>query len=88
MEWQEYLFYGGLPHILAEPDNESKEAYLERLNSEIYIRDIVERYDIRDVAGMETLMKVIASAIGSLSNAQKISDTFKKIIITSGNFPV
>jgi len=74
--WQEYLFYGGLPHILAEPDNESKEAYLERLNSEIYIRDIVERYDIRDVAGMETLMKVIASAVGSLSNAQKISDTF------------
>ena len=75
--WQEYLFYGGLPHILAEPDNGSKELYLERLNSEIYIRDIVERYDIRDSAGMETLMKVIASAIGSLSNAQKISDTFK-----------
>lgn len=74
--WQEYLFYGGLPHILVEPDNESKEAYLERLNSEIYIRDIVDRYDIRDTAGMETLMKVIASAIGSLSNAQKISDTF------------
>lgn len=74
--WQEYLFYGGLPHILAEPDNESKESYLERLNSEIYIRDIVERYDIRDAAGMETLMKVIASTIGSLSNAQKISDTF------------
>ena len=74
--WQEYLFYGGLPHILAEPDNESKEAYLERLNSEIYVRDIVERYDIRDAAGMESLMKVIASAIGSLSNAQKISDTF------------
>lgn len=74
--WQEYLFYGGLPHILVEPDNESKEAYLERLNSEIYIRDIVDRYDIRDTAGMETLMKVIASAIGSLSNAQKISGTF------------
>lgn len=75
--WQEYLFFGGLPHILVEPDNESKEAYLERLNTEIYIRDIVDRYEIRDAAGMETLMKVIASAIGSLSNAQKISDTFK-----------
>ncbi|SCY42549.1 hypothetical protein SAMN02910370_02513 [Lachnospiraceae bacterium XPB1003] len=74
--WQEYLFYGGLPHILAEPDNESKEAYLERLTSEIYVRDIVERYEIREAAGMETLMKVIASAIGSLTNAQKISDTF------------
>ena len=74
--WQEYLFYGGLPHILAEPDNTSKEAYLERLNYEIYIRDIVERYEIRDTAGMETLMKVIASGVGSLTNAQKISDTF------------
>lgn len=74
--WQEYLFYGGLPHILAEPDNESKEAYLERLNSEIYVRDIAERHEIREAASMETLMKVIASAIGSLTNAQKISDTF------------
>lgn len=75
--WQEYLFYGGLPHILAEPDNTSKEAYLERLNYEVYIRDIVERHEIRDTAGMETLMKVIASGVGSLTNAQKISDTFK-----------
>ena len=75
--WQEYIFYGGLPHILAEPDNEAKESYLERLNTEIYIRDIVDRYEIRESAGMETLMKVIASAVGSLTNAQKISDTFK-----------
>lgn len=75
--WQEYLFYGGLPHILAEPDNEAKENYLERLNTEIYIRDIVDRYEIRESAGMETLMKVIASVVGSLTNAQKISDTFK-----------
>ncbi len=75
--WQEYIFYGGLPHILAEPDNEAKENYLERLNTEIYIRDIVDRYEIRESAGMETLMKVIASVVGSLTNAQKISDTFK-----------
>ncbi|SEQ26167.1 hypothetical protein SAMN02910289_01626 [Lachnospiraceae bacterium RM5] len=85
--WQEYLFYGGLPHILAEPDNESKEAYLERLNTEIYIRDIVERYDIRDTSSMETLMKVIASAIGSLSNAQRISDTFKSKVDKSISMP-
>lgn len=75
--WQDYLFYGGLPHILAEPDNESKEVYLDRLNSEIYMRDIVERYDIRDVDALDSLMRVIASAIGSLSNPLRISDTFK-----------
>ena len=74
--WKDYLIYGGLPHILAEPDNESKAEYLKRLNSEIYMRDICERYDIQNTSGMESLMQIIASAIGSLSNAQKISDTF------------
>lgn len=75
--WQEYLYYGGLPHILSEPDDEAKSKYLERLNKEIYLRDLEERYDLRDENGMESLMKVIASTVGSLSNAQKISDTFK-----------
>ena len=74
--WQEYLYYGGLPHILEEPDEESKGAYLERLNKEIYLRDIVERYGIRDESGMEELMKLLASAVGSFTNAQKVSDTF------------
>lgn len=75
--WNEYLYYGGLPHILAEEDEEGKGRYLERLNKEIYLRDLSERYDIKDENGMDTLMKVIASSVGSLSNAQKISDTFK-----------
>ena len=56
--WQEYLYYGGLPHILEEPDEESKSSYLERLNRKIYLRDIVERYGIRDEAGMEELLEV------------------------------
>lgn len=75
--WNEYLYFGGLPHILSEPDNESKSNYLKRLNKEIYLKDLCERYDIKDETGMEELMKVISSTIGSLSNAQKISDTFK-----------
>ena len=74
--WQDYICYGGMPHILSEPDGESKGAYLDRLNREIYLRDIVERYRIKDVAGMEELMKFLASAVGSLTNAQKLSDTF------------
>ena len=74
--WQEYLYYGGLPHILEEPDEESKSSYLERLNREIYLKDIVERYGIRDEAAMAELMKLLASAVGSLTNAQKVSDTF------------
>lgn len=75
--WRDYLYYGGLPHILEEKSSEAKSNYLAKLNKEIYLRDIFERYDIREELGMESLMKVTASSIGSLSNAQKISDTFK-----------
>lgn len=79
--WKDYLYYGGLPHILEENSSEAKSNYLDKLNKEIYLKDIFERYDIREELGMESLMKVIASSIGSLSNPQKISDTFK----SSGN---
>lgn len=75
--WNDYLYYGGLPHILSEPDNESKSSYLERLNKEIYLRDLCERYDIRDENAMKSLMKVISSTVGSLLNAQRMFDTFK-----------
>ena len=75
--WRDYLYYGGLPHILAESGGEAKSRYLEKLNKEIYLRDMCERYGIRDEESMLILMKVIASAIGSLSNARKISDTFR-----------
>ena len=74
---QDYMLYGGLPHIFAEPDAESKSAYLDRLNREIYLRDIYERHDIKDEGGMEELTKVLASSVGSLSNPQRIADTFK-----------
>ena len=74
--WKEYLTYGGMPHTVFEDDDASKAEYLKRLNNEIFIRDICERYDVRDKSGLESVMQVIASAIGSLSNAQKISDTF------------
>lgn len=75
--WNDYLYYGGLPHILAEPDDEAKSRYLDRLNREIFLRDVSERYDIRDEGAIVSLMKVLASSVGSLTNAQRISDTFK-----------
>jgi predicted AAA+ superfamily ATPase len=75
--WRNYLFYGGMPHILSLNNEEEKTQYLNSLNREIYLRDIQERYDVKNLTGMEELMKVIASSVGSLTNPQKISDTFK-----------
>jgi predicted AAA+ superfamily ATPase len=50
---------------------------LNSLNKEIYLRDIQERYEVTNLTGMEELIKVIASSVGSLTNPQRISDTFK-----------
>ena len=75
--WRDYLLYGGMPHILSLQDDEQRVQYLNSLNKEIYLRDIQERYDLKNLLGMEELMKVIASSVGSLTNPKKISDTFK-----------
>jgi len=74
--WNEYLMYGGMPYILRLSGDKDKINYLSGLNSEIYLKDISERYGISKSSGMEELQKVIASSIGSLTNPQKISDTF------------
>jgi len=75
--WKEYTYYGGLPHILEEKNEDDKVRYLNHLNSEIYLRDILERYEIKKGSGMEELMSVLASSVGSLTNPQKIFDTFR-----------
>ncbi len=74
--WNDYLMYGGMPFILSLPEEE-KANYLSALHSEIYIKDISERYGISNSSGIEDLQKVLASFVGSLTNPQKISDTFK-----------
>ena len=75
--WRNYLLYGGMPNILSLKTDEQKVHYLDSLNQEIYLRDIEERYGVKNPLGMEELMKVIASSVGSLTNPQRISDTFK-----------
>ncbi|MBR5642020.1 MAG: ATP-binding protein [Firmicutes bacterium] len=74
--WNDYLMYGGMPFILSLPEEE-KVNYLSALHSEIYIKDISERYGISNSSGIKDLQKVLASSVGSLTNPQKISDTFK-----------
>ena len=74
--WKQYLLYGGLPHVLSLESDEEKTQYLSRLHSEIYLKDISERYGISDDSGIIELQKVIASSVGSLTNPLKISNTF------------
>jgi predicted AAA+ superfamily ATPase len=75
--WEQYLTFGGLPQILKFPTYERKAEYLKALFKEVYLKDIIERNGIRNDMELETLVHIVASAVGSLTNPQKLSDTFK-----------
>lgn len=76
---QEYLTYGGLPHVCTEPDEQKKITYLQGLFEKTYLTDIKERYHIRGVEVMDELLNVVASCIGGLTNPSKIENTFRSV---------
>ena len=75
--YAEYATYGGLPAVLSWNAPEEKAAYLTGLYRELYLRDIVERNDVRDFSNLEELVDVLSSSIGSLTNSTRLSATFK-----------
>ena len=76
--WQEYYTYGGLPLVMKKKGHEEKAKYLESLFGKIYIGDIIERNKIlHDKSVLDDLLNIISSSVGSLTNASKISKTFK-----------
>jgi len=76
--WREYYTYGGMPRIISMSDRKSKTDYLTNLFENTYLKDVLERNDIRSDKGvLDRLIRIIASSVGSLSNPKKISDTFK-----------
>lgn len=77
--WHEYTMYGGLPKILEIENEEDKANYLKDIFKETYIKDILERNDVRNPTELEELLDYLASAIGGLTNPKKLSDTFRTV---------
>ena len=77
--WEEYCTFGGMPLVLSKKDEEEKMSYLKDLFSETYIKDIKERNGIKNDEILGELLNVISSSIGSLTNVQKLTDTFRTV---------
>ena len=77
--WNEYMLYGGLPLVLSFTTSDQKIAFLKSLFDETYISDIVGRHNIRNKAELEELLNILSSAIGSLTNPEKLSATFRSV---------
>lgn len=77
--YEEYALYGGMPLVFSKRTDADKMAYLQSLFTEVYFKDISERYDIELPDVLEELTDDLCSSIGSLTNASKISNTLKSI---------
>lgn len=77
---EKYLYYGGMPYLVNLQDDIEKTKYLSKLFSEIYIKDILDRYSIRkETFILNDLMNFLASSTGSLTNATKLANTFNSV---------
>jgi hypothetical protein len=77
--WRDYVIYGGLPLIFSFESPAQKSDFLKRLFDETYLSDIIGRNNIRNKAELEELLNILSSAMGSLTNATKLSNTFKSV---------
>lgn len=77
--WLDYAMYGGMPKLIGMEDPSDKIAYLKGFFSETYMKDILERNDVRNQEELEELLDYLASAIGGLTNPKKLADTFKSV---------
>lgn len=83
--WIEYITYGGLPEIRTKINTtERKMNYLEYQLQNVYINDVIDRNSIsnnKDI--LNTLLQIVASSIGSLTNPLKLSNSFKSLSKTT-----
>ena len=77
--WQKYLRYGGLPLTILSPSDEDRESYLKLLFKETYIRDIVDRNSVQNDMALETLLDIVSSSIGSMTNPSKLERSFNSL---------
>lgn len=77
--YEEYALYGGMPLVLSKKNDVEKMRYLENLFTEVYFKDIEERYDIEMPDVLSELTDDLCSSVGSLTNASKIAKTLQSV---------
>lgn len=75
--WEDYVLFGGMPFVLEMETFEEKSRYLKELFEETYIKDIIDRNQIKNSEEvLEVLLDFVSSAVGSLTNPLKLSNRY------------
>ena len=79
MGLSEYMLYGGIPLVVLREGANEKAVVLQNLFNEIYLRDITKRNRVKNIGELEELLNILSSAIGSLTNPEKLKNTFRTV---------
>lgn len=72
----DYLRFGSFPYLAAiSKDEPITESYIDGIYNTILVKDVAKRERITDISLLESIVKVMASNIGSPVSTKKISDT-------------
>ena len=73
-----FFKYGGLPYLInLKLDDHIVYDYLKNIYAAILFKDIVKRYNVRNINFLENLVRYVADNTGSLVSSKKISDFLK-----------
>lgn len=73
------MTFGGLPFVLSRKTPQQKSEYLKTLFTETYLKDILARNHFRQNGTIDTLLDILSSSVGSLTNPLRIANTFKSV---------
>ncbi len=77
--WKEYVLYGGLPPVVLQENEKQKTDYLLGLFETTYLKDIIERNDIKRKDVLDSVVNILASSVGSLTNPMNIYKTYTSV---------
>ena len=74
-----YIRRGGFPavHLIGDYDEKATYMIISDIFDSIVLRDVVQRYKIRDVELLRRILNFIADSVGNTISAKRIADYFK-----------
>ncbi len=76
--FNDYLTYGGFPFLLSLESEIDKTEYLNDIFNSIFLKDIIERYSIRDAGLLTRIVDFILDNTGKIVSSKSISDYLRK----------
>jgi len=77
--FKEYIRYGGMPEVLLMPQDDLKNNYIQNTLNSILLKDIVDRYWIKNIKLLEKILQFMQSEIWNIISITNIWNYLKNV---------